>query len=200
MTAGLPRRPLTLGIYPTSRGFGWVAMESPLAPFDWGLVEVRRDKNQTCMLRIEELLNRLMPETIVLETFEKRNSRRTDRIAKLCRGIAALGADRGIDVLAYSCCDIETCFATLGARTRHEIAEAVARHLPALADRLPAKRPVWKSEDRRMALFNAAALVLARFRYGAQNLFVELEEAVSLDNQFDHRSSDGPHRCQRQSS
>lgn len=170
------RTPVTLGVYPTARGLGWVAFEGPRALHDWQLVEVRRNKNIACMRRMEELFERYHPETLVLETFERRNSARTDRISNLCRAMVALAHDRGVEVAIYGRHDVEGCFSTVGARTRHEIAEAVARHLSCLTDRLPGKRLPWKSEDRRMALFCAGALVLTHFRRNAQ-FFPEQEEA-----------------------
>jgi hypothetical protein len=78
----------------------------------------------------------------------------------------------------YTRKDIEACFATSGARTRHEIADAIARHVPGLAGRLPKKRTAWMADDRRMALFNAAALVFTHFRYQAQFFLDEMKGAA----------------------
>lgn len=170
-------QPITLAIYPTSRGYGWAAFESPLSPHDSGIVEVRKDKNARCLATIGELFDRLTPETLVLEAFERLNSARTDRIARLCRAMSALAASRGIDCLVYSRRDVEMAFGPSGARTRHEIAAAVARHLPALAV-LPEKRKQWKAEHRRMSLFNAAALVLTHYRHQALFFLDHLNDAA----------------------
>jgi len=178
MTAPTPFRPLTLAIHPTSRGFGWAALASPLSPYDGGLFEVRTDKNPVCLRKIEALFERLEPETVVLEAFEKRNSARADRIARLCRAVVAMANDRGVEFAIYTRRDIEAAFAEVGARTRQEIAEAVARRLPALHPRLPCKRKAWDGEDRRMALFNAAALVLTHYRHQAQGIFDDLKDAA----------------------
>ena len=176
MSAAKVREPITFAVYPTARGFGWAALSSPLAPHSGGLVEVTKDKNVVCLRKIEVLLDQLEPEMLVLEAFEKRNSARADRIAKLCRALVALANDRGIEFAIYTRVDIERCFATVGARTRYEIAETIARHVPALSPRLPQKRQPWKADDRRMALFNAAALVFTHFRYQAQFFFDEVRE------------------------
>jgi hypothetical protein len=168
MNAPRPRAALTFAVYPTARGFGWAAFTSPLSPHTGGLVEVAKDKNVVCLRRIEKLLVDLEPETLVLEAFERRNSARSDRIARLCRSLVALANDRGVELAIYTRKEIETCFASVGARSRFEIAEAIARHVPALAPRLPKKRKAWDAEDRRMALFNAAALVFTQYRYQAQ--------------------------------
>jgi len=174
MTALQPRQAITFAVYPTARGFGWAALASPLHPHSGGLVEVTKDKNVVCLRRIEALLEHLEADTLVLEAFEPRNSARTSRIAKLCRALVSLGNDRGMNVCIYTRKDIDVCFSTVGARTRYEIAEAIARHVPALAQRLPARRKAWTAEDRRMALFNAAALVFTHFRYQAQHVFDEM--------------------------
>lgn len=168
-----PRQPITLSVHPTARGFGWIAFAGPQHPYDWELVEVRKDKNVVCLRRVEELIDRLLPETLVLEAFERRDSARKDRITKLCRGLSALAKDRAVEIAVYSRRDIAGCFQTVGAETRHEIAEAVARHVPELRERLPGKRKPWNGEDRRMALFCAAALVLTHYRHTAQRFLDE---------------------------
>jgi Holliday junction resolvasome RuvABC endonuclease subunit len=178
MTALKPRRAITFAVYPTARGFGWAALESPLSPHSGGLVEVKKDKNAVCLRKIEALCEQLEPETLVLEAFQRRNSARTNRIATLCRSLVSLANGRGIDVAIYSRKDVNACFATAGARTRYEIAEAIARQVPALAPRLPAKRRAWNAEDRRMALFNAAALVFTHYRHQAQHVFDEMKRAA----------------------
>lgn len=164
----------TLGLHAHSRGFGWVVFEGPFAPYDWGMVSARRDKNLVCMRRIERLLRRFQPEAIVLEAFERDASGRGDRVARLCRAIAALAADLGVQVAIYTRDHVRTCFSVIGAITRQEIAEAVARHVEAFRHRLPKPRRAWNGEDERMALFSAAALVLTHFRFGADGLFEAL--------------------------
>lgn len=159
---------LTLAIHPVSRGFGWIAFEAPFAPYDWGLVTVRgTDKNARCLRRAERILDRFEPETLVLEAFEKRRSARADRIALLGRGLVALAGERGIDVAVYTRGEVKACFAKVGAVSRQEVAEAVSRHVPALHHRLPKPRRPWQTENPRMALFTAAALVLTHYQYVA---------------------------------
>lgn len=164
MSSASARRLLTIAIHPTARGFGWVAFEGPFTPFDWGTVEARRDKNRKCLERVERLFERLQPSTLVLEAFDKRNSVRTDRIARLCRAMVALAADHSMEVVIFTRRDIQVCFRPVGAATRQEIAEAIARHVPALQHHLPSKRRAWDSEHKRMPIFSAAALVLTHFR------------------------------------
>lgn len=162
---------ITLAIFPDRKGFGWVAFTGPFAVFDWGLAVARRDKNAVCLAKIEVLLERLTPETLVLEAYERPSAARADRLTRLCRAVSALAADRGAEVAVYTRADIAACFLDVGARTRDEIALAVVRHVDAFRHRLPKRRKPWQAEDARMALFSAAALVLTHYRLGASSLF-----------------------------
>jgi hypothetical protein len=165
MRSGSHRYPLTMSIHPTSRGFGWVAFEGPFTPYDWGIVFANgSDKNGVCLRAAEKLVGRMQPETLVLEDFGRRTSSRANRIVRLCQSLVGLATDRGAEVVILSRADIQASFSHAGARSRQEIAEAVCRHVDAFRYRLPSARRIWESEDRRMGLFSAAALVLAYFR------------------------------------
>jgi len=174
MTKAPPPKGLTLAIHPTHRGFGWVAFEGPFSPYDWGLVFTKRDKNAECLRRIEAMIARFLPDTLVLEVFDRRPAARAGRIRRLCQAIASLAADRGVEVAIYSRGDVRTCFANVGAGTRQEIAEAVVRHVDAFRHQLPDKRRPWESENLRMAIFAAAALVLTHYQLGASRLLDDL--------------------------
>jgi Holliday junction resolvasome RuvABC endonuclease subunit len=165
---------LTLGLHPTARGFGWVMFEGPFTPHDWGVSNAtnrRGDKNEYCLNRVEKLLARHGPETLVLEEFDSHTSKRQQRVVRLCQAIVCLAVDRGIEVSVYRRGDVRACFAGVGARTRDEIAAAVARHFDALRPRLPSSRRAWKSEGLAMALFSAAAIVLTHYQLGGPSLF-----------------------------
>jgi hypothetical protein len=178
MTGLHPRRAITLAVYPTWAGFGWTAFEAPFAPFDWGLVYVERDKNSGCLRRLEKLIDRLEPETLVLEAFERRDSSRADRITKLCRSIVCLAAHKGANVAVHRRAEVQACFKSVGAFTRHEIAEAVARSIDALRHKLPPRRRSWEREDPRLALFSAAALTLTHYALSSSRLLDDLKDAA----------------------
>lgn len=169
-----PKNPLVFAIHATSRGFGYVVFEGPFAPYDWGSVIARGDKNAVCLAKANKMLERFMPETLVLEVYGKDSSNRSARIAKLYKAITALAINHGIDVEVYSRSEIQASFASVGAVTRQEIAEAVARIVPAFSHRKPKLRKPWQSEDRRMAMFCAAALVLTHYQMGASRVFEDL--------------------------
>ena len=168
---------LTFAIHATDRGFGYVAFEGPFTPYDWGIVFARGDKNAVCLRKIEMMLDRFAPETLLLEAYGKGTSLRSERIARLYRSTTSLAAHRSVNVVVYTRGDIRAAFRTVGAITRQEIADAVARHVDAFRHRLPKPRKPWESEDRRMALFSAGALVLTHFRFGAAGLFDDLSRS-----------------------
>lgn len=169
---------LVLAVYPTARGFGWACFDGPFTLFESGLYTVHKDKNAACLRKVERLLGRLKPETLVLEAFDKQSSLRSTRIRRLSLAIVSLAADRGHEVAVFKKTEVQAAFAGVGARTRHEIALAIGRHLPALAHRLPKDRKNGDSEDKRLAIFNAAALALAHYHYGAAALLDDLRNAA----------------------
>ena len=169
-----PRQACTLAVHPTNRGLGWIAFEGAFAPYDWGTICPKKDKSLKCLRSVEALITRFVPDTLVLEAFEQRNSARKDRVARLCRSIQSFAIDRGIEVAIYTRGDVRACFAAVGAKSRDEIAEAVVRHVDALREWLPKRRRPWESEHRRVAVFSAAALVLTHFYLGGSRLFDDL--------------------------
>jgi hypothetical protein len=164
MNGSTRRHSLTLAIHPTARGFGWVAFEGPFSPYDWGVVGAQGDKNAMCLRKLEALWSRLCPATLVLETYSRGRSARSNRISRLCSAMASYAGEHGAEVMIYSRNDIRACFASVGARTRREIAEAVARHVTALSTRLPRPTKPWETEDRRYSIFAAAALGLTHYQ------------------------------------
>ena len=171
----IPKKPLILAIHATSRGFGYVVFEGFGAPYDWGNVGARGDKNAVCLRKIELMLDRYAPETLLLEE-AKSVANRSARITRLYTAIASMAAHRSIEVAIYTLGQIKTCFSKVGAITRQDIAEAVGRHIEAFRHRMPKPRKPWQAEDRRMAMFCAAALVLTHYQLGAGRLFGDLCE------------------------
>ena len=159
MTDAQPQN-LVLAIYPFSRGFAFVFLEGPNSPFDWGVKEIREKRKKTKAIdEIKKLIDRYRPEVLVIEDTVGW-SRRTSRIRKLYRMIAHLAQAEYVELYRCPRSDFNACFATVGATTKHEIAQAVSLQIPAFAHRMPPRRTPWKSEDPRQSLFDAAALAL----------------------------------------
>ena len=155
------RGPVVLGLHPTSKGFGWVVFRGPDAPIDWGLASARSRRPARLLSRFERILNRHEPVILVLEVFE--HSERIERIKIFCREIVHVAGCKGIRTQTLLAKEVQKHFLQQGARTRHEIASAVAQHMEAFAHRLPPKRRAWMSLDPRRSLFDAAALVITYF-------------------------------------
>lgn len=170
----MAKQGLVLALHATSRGFGYVVFEGPSAPYDWGIVGAKGDKNAHCLRKFEMMLDRLIPETLLLEEAAS-VANRSRRIAKLYAATASMAASRGIEVVIYRLGQIKACFASVGAVTRQEIAEAVGRNIEAFHHRMPKQRKPWQAQDRRMAMFCAAALVLT---------YYQLEVSFGCNSQF----------------
>lgn len=155
------KRSVVLAFHPSARGVGWVAFESALSPLDWAVI--RSNKNAKCLARIRRLIDLYHPDTVVFEAFEHGRTRRVDRVQRLCRAVVHLAASRAIATPIYSRAAIRTCFASVGAVTRYEIAEAIAIQIEAFESWLPPKRRAFMDQDARLGLFNAAAVGLTHF-------------------------------------
>jgi Holliday junction resolvasome RuvABC endonuclease subunit len=152
-----------LAIYLSTHGFAFVLFESLQAPFDWGVhgpPPSGADRNEWCQRRVAKIFEQSVPELLVLQDMSKGAFRRTDRIQQLNQAVIERAEAHGIPVFAYSREQVRVCFAQYGIATKDAIAEAIAKNVPALARYTPPKRKPWMSEDRRMALFDAAALAL----------------------------------------
>jgi len=156
---------MVLAIYPNTRGFAFVVFEGPLAPVDWGVKEVRgRQKSPLCLLRIAALLDQYRPDVLVLQDTSPTGTRRVRRLRELNASIGEIAEDQGVSVHTYSRAQVCEAFAAFGITTKHGIAEAIAKHVPAFERYLPPPRKPWMSEDARMSLFDAAALALTFFQ------------------------------------
>ena len=157
-------RELLLAVSPFSRGFAFTYFEGPLAPVDWGIKEISRaDKNARAIESLRLLVDRLQPDAIIIQDCTGDRARRAQRIVRLHQLIRHFAAAEALDVHAYSRDQVRSCFARVGARTRAEIAQALAGQIRAFGHRLPPVRKIWQSEDPRMSLFDAAALVMTHY-------------------------------------
>jgi hypothetical protein len=152
-----------LGLHPSAHGFGWVLFEGPYSLLDWGTVDIRRDKNAIALSRIELLLDKQQPDILAMERHEDGLSRRNERIRRLYLDVMKCSAQRDILVQRYSRAQIANSWHLKGARTREEVAAAVADCLSVLRPRLPKPRQIWVGERAGMSLFCAAACALTYF-------------------------------------
>jgi hypothetical protein len=164
MQVAAPGQHYVLALYASTQGMAYMLFEGPLSLVDWGKTAVSGAmKNDRCTDTARNLVERYVPDVIILEDTSRRASKRSVRIRMLNRAFAALGTVNGVDVLQFGPKDVRATFDSLGAKTKHERAKVIVSMLPALSHRLPPKRKPWMSEDPRMAIFEAAALGLAYY-------------------------------------
>ncbi len=164
----LKRYELVLAIYLTRRGFAFVLFEGSLSPVDWGTT--RRDgyaKNDSCLKVVTVLIRRYQPDVLVLQDTSWTGTHRSKRITNLNAAIFELAEGLGIPVCVFSRDRVRVTFSHLGSPSKHAIAEAITRHIPAFERYLPPPRKPWMAEDARMGLFDAAALALTFFQSAA---------------------------------
>ncbi len=156
------QRNLVLAVYPNARGFSYVAFESALSPYDWAIVEVRGlRKNDTALEKIETILVRLLPNSVVLQDMSDQGTRRGQRIRDLNDKIEALAYRYHAPVFQYSREHVRNCFSR--AAGKYGVAELIANHVPAFQRYLPPRRKAWMSEHVHMGIFDAASLGIAHF-------------------------------------
>jgi Holliday junction resolvasome RuvABC endonuclease subunit len=150
-----------LAIAPSTRGFGFAVLEGQETLVDWGVKTVKGDKNIQSLAKVEKLIAHYRPGVLVLEDAAAKNSRRSPRIKTLSQKIITMAAGRTVKVKLYSRDRVMKTFISDGERTKHALAEIIAKRFPEqLGSRLPPKRRPWMSEDYRMDIFDAVALAL----------------------------------------
>jgi hypothetical protein len=145
----------------STRGFGFVVMEGEKTIIEFGCRVADGDKNAQSIAKVEKLLNLYQPSVVVLQDVKAKGSRRYPRIKRLSRQIKVMAEKRKIRVKFISGTKMRTVLLGNPEGTKHEIAEMIAMQFPDdLASRLPPKRKLWKSEDARMDIFEAVAMVV----------------------------------------
>jgi hypothetical protein len=156
--------PSVLAIYPTSRGYAFVLFESPLTPHDWGTKDIKQDAG--CALSItsiKEMLLRYRPDVLVVEDAYEHGTKRSFRMSRIHRAITDFAHAHSIDVAIIKRSEVRAAFATMGAITKYDIAKCIASKIDAFAGLAPRARKAWETEDRRMALFDAASRALTYY-------------------------------------
>jgi len=162
------RYELVLAIYLTKRGLGFVLFEGSLSPVDWGSTRRSGDeKSNHCLTLGAKLMRRYQPDVLVLQDTSWTGTRRSPRITDINASMFEVAEGLGIPVCAFSRERVRAAFNHLGSPSKYEIAEAIAKHIPAFERHLPPQRKPWMSEDSRMGIFDAAALALTFFQSAA---------------------------------
>lgn len=152
-----------LAIAPSSRGFGYIVFEGERLPMDWGVKEIRKNKLRDSLLKARVLMHITQSSVLVLEDVQHASCRRSPRVRELINELAKLGKQQGLTVVRIARREMLATFERAPARNKDDIAAVVAKLVPVLAPRLPARRRIWESEHYAMAIFEAAALAVTYF-------------------------------------
>lgn len=165
MNPRFPEPKRVLALDPTSRGFGFAVFEGPERLIDWAVVEIRTSREDKCLQRMVDLIARYQPDVLVLEDPNGRGSRRCSRVQKLLGRVERLADEGAILTRHFSRSKVRRAFSDSGAKTKYEIAVAIAKRFPELVPRLPRFRKPWMTEDDRMSIFDAASFALTFFHF-----------------------------------
>jgi RNase H-fold protein (predicted Holliday junction resolvase) len=164
MKRSLTNYPRLLALDPTSTGFGFIVLEGDEL-IDWGVNGVKGDRNKESLRKIGRLIDRYQPDVLVMEHYDRKSRRRTMRTKELIEELKRLAQRRGSQPGTISQSQIQVAFEQCGAITKHQIAVEIAKRFPELLPSLPPLRKPWKSEDKRMSIFDAAALAVTFFSF-----------------------------------
>jgi hypothetical protein len=144
-----------------SRSFGFAVFEGPTRLIDWGARSFRQGINAVkvpASLKFAGLMDEFYPSAIVV----RKGSVESRKKAGMRQALVIQAEKHRIPVRLLSRRVVKKAFVGSN-RNKYTIAAAIVKQLPELAPRLPSLRKIWKSEDYRMSIFDAAALGVAYF-------------------------------------
>jgi hypothetical protein len=144
-----------------SSRFGFAVFEGPERLLDWGVRNFRQGVNAVRIpanVKFGELMDEFSPQTIVL----MRRDTDTKNRASMREELLTEADKRRIAVRLLSPRAVKSAFVG-SSRNKHTIAAALIERLPELASRRPGPRKIWKPDDYRLRLFDAASLGVAYF-------------------------------------
>jgi hypothetical protein len=98
---------------------------------------------------------------LVVENCSAPGARRGERARQLIADATAIAtAEPRIAVRAVAAHDVRRAFGKQSATNKSAMAATLVDRFPELAPHLPRRRKIWMSEDERMAVFDALALVI----------------------------------------
>lgn len=155
---------LVMSVFPNARGIAHVVFEGPNSPVDWGICDLRGARKHQAIRLIAALVDRYSPDILILRDRTSIRPRRVWRHAMLVEALEKLAHQKGISITRFSRDQVQQSFGSLGSPTRYAIVQAIAKQVPIFETYVPPIRKIWKAEDRRMGMFDAAALALTFYR------------------------------------
>jgi hypothetical protein len=153
--------PHTLALYVSRYGISHLFFTPDYVLSDFGTANVRAArKHQSTVTIVRKLIQRYMPEVLIVECPAKGRARRH---CSLQRSIADIAAKERIPVHSFARLDIQKVGKKWNAANKFELNDIIASAFPTLALRKPEKRKAWETEPYRQGVFDAAALALVYF-------------------------------------
>jgi len=151
-----------LSIALSTRGFGYAVLEEERSLVAYGRKTVNDDKNVRSFALIEKMIDQYQPGVLVLYDINAKGIHRWPRIKELHRRVVRLAKRRKLKTTNISRIVVGRMLLGDPNGTKHAVAQVVASQFPdELTSRLPPKRIWYNSEDGRMDIFDAVALVIA---------------------------------------
>jgi hypothetical protein len=123
--------------------------------------------NARSLAEVNKLISYYSPDVLALQDVNAKGTHRAPRIKELHKKVLALAKQRKLKVVNISQKKLRLTLLCREDGTKQEMAELMASRFPdELASRLPPKRKPWKSEDPRMDIFEAVALLVALLKVG----------------------------------
>lgn len=152
--------PVTLALFPNSKGFGFACIEGQKRLLDFGVATVHPLRNSRIIRQVESRLDYYQPTLVVLRDDQSQYSRKSLRIKSLIERIIELAKKIGLPVHQYTREQVRDVFEIWGVRTKHEIAQKLSDWFPELATRTPPPRKPYLPESHHMGVFDAVALAV----------------------------------------
>jgi hypothetical protein len=115
------------------------------------------------MTYVSTLIDRYSPDACVLRARTGIHAGHA-RLHTLLEGLEETAVSKGIPVAQFTRAQVREAFQFLGSPTRYAIVQTIAKNIPMFEPYVPPVRKIWKTEDRRMALFDAISLLLTFYQ------------------------------------
>ena len=165
-----PTEERILSVYPTSKGFAFLVIESDLNIVNWGSICYKSEK--ALEKKFLFLLDRFLIERVVCEKFTASPQRKFRAINRVMT-FKSLARQRKLSIQTIGKQDVDLVFGGSGAYTKDSRAVVVASILKPLQNLLPPKRKLWEPDHHRMPIFCCAVLVLSYLHLNNQDTTIE---------------------------
>ena len=151
---------LTLVLYPSIQGMGYVICESPKDLVDYGIAKVRPLISDKYVKRLLRFVKNYRPSLIIVRGYELGDNRISKRVKKIIDSFIIEANKHNLPVRRYSRTQIKEVFKQFGANTKYGISKTISSWYPELKPKMPSIRKITQPEHYQMMLFDVFALML----------------------------------------